>query len=145
MKVYTSCTNAGPISVYVRDGQVVRIRPLVADEQDFKPWTIQAGGRNYTPPKQFNVAPFVLTERNRLYSKDRIRTPLKRVNFDPKGERHCASRGKVGYVPISWDEALGIVAGEIRRVQSTYGQAALTAMTSSHHNWGLVGYKISAF
>jgi hypothetical protein len=31
-KVYTNCTNAGPISVYVKDGNVVRIRPLVADE-----------------------------------------------------------------------------------------------------------------
>ncbi len=31
-QVFTSCTNAGPITVYVKDGKVVRIRPLVADE-----------------------------------------------------------------------------------------------------------------
>ena len=42
-EVFTNCTNCGPVSVYVKDGEVVRIRPLVADEADFKPWTIEAG------------------------------------------------------------------------------------------------------
>jgi molybdopterin guanine dinucleotide-containing S/N-oxide reductase-like protein len=140
-----SCTNAGPITVYVKDGKIVRIRPLVADENDFRPWTIEADGKRYTPPKKFNVAPYVLAERNRVYSNDRIRYPLKRVNFDPNGARNPESRGKVGYERISWNEALDIVAGEIKRVQSTYGPSAVSAMTSSHHNWGMVGYKISAF
>jgi trimethylamine-N-oxide reductase (cytochrome c) len=144
MKVYTSCTNAGPISVYVQDGKVVH-PPLVADDKDFKPWTIEAGGQRYSPEKKFNVAPYVLTERNRLYSKDRILTPMKRVDFDPNGKRNQQNRGKSGYEPIGWNEALDLVAGEIKRVQGTYGPSALTAMTSSHHNWGLVGYKISAF
>ena len=144
-QVFTSCTNAGPISVYVRDGKVVRIRPLVADANDFKPWTIEAGGKRYSPPKKFNVAPFVLGERNRLYSEDRIKYPLKRVGFDPKGERNPQTRGTAPYERISWDEALDIVASEITRVQTTYGKEALTALTSSHHNWGLVGYKMSAF
>ena len=145
MKVYTNCTNSGPISVYVQDGKVVRIRPLVAEDKDFKPWTIEAGGRRYTPEKKFNLGPYVLTERNRLYSKDRILQPMKRVDFDPNGKRNPQNRGKSGYEPISWDAALDLVAGEIKRVQDKYGPSALTAMTSSHHCWGLVGYKISAF
>jgi len=144
-KTLTSCTNAGPISVDVKDGKIVRIRPLVADENDFRPWAIEADGRRYSPPKKFNVAPYVLTERSRVYSDDRIRYPLKRVNFDPAGARNPQSRGKVGYERISWEEALGIVAGEIKRVQGAYGPSAVSAMCSSHHNWGLVGYKISAF
>lgn len=144
-KVFTSCTTAGPISVYVEDGKIVRVRPLVAEELDFQPWTIEAGGRCYSPPKKFTVSPYVLAERNRVYSDDRIRFPLKRVDFDPDGARNPQSRGKAGYVRISWDEALDIVAREIRRVQSRYGASAVSAMTSSHHNWGLVGYKISAF
>ena len=37
------------------------------------------------------------------------------------------------------------MAGEITRVQGTYGPEALTAITSSHHNWGLVHYKASPF
>ena len=53
-QVFTSCTNGGPISVYVRDGKVIRVLPLVADEKDFRPWTIEANGRRYSPPKKFN-------------------------------------------------------------------------------------------
>lgn len=142
---FTSCTNVGPITVTVEDGKVVRVRPLVADQADFRPWTIVAGGRSYSPPKKFNVAPFVLSERDRLYSEDRIKTPLKRVNFDPKGKRHPESRGKAGYEPISWDQAIDIVAGELNRVKEAHGPSAIAAMTSSHHDWGNVGYKMSAF
>lgn len=63
----------------------------------------------------------------------------------PNGDRHPENRGKSPYVRISWDEALDIVSKEIKRVQQTYGQAAVSALTSSHHNWGNVGYKRSAF
>ncbi len=145
VQVFTSCTNAGPISVYVEDGKVVRVRPLAALEEDFRPWTIVDGPRSYSPPRKFNLAPYVLTERDRLYSEDRIKYPLKRVGFDPSGDRHPETRGKAGYVRISWDEALDTVAGELKRVRETYGPSAVSGMTSSHHNWGLVGYKMSAF
>ena len=67
-QIFTSCTNAGPITVTVQDGKVVRVRPLVAEESDFRPWTIEAGGRSYSPPRKFNLAPFVFSERDRLYS-----------------------------------------------------------------------------
>ena len=96
-QVYTNCTNAGPISVYVKDGNVVRIRPLVADENDFTPWTINADGKAYTSPKKFALSPYVHAERVRLYSEDRIKYPLKRVDFDPNGERHPETRGKAAF------------------------------------------------
>jgi len=144
-QVFTNCTNAGPVSVYVKDGKVTRVRPLVADEKDFKPWTIEAGGRKYTPPKKFNIAPYVHAERRRLYSDERIKYPMKRVDFDPNGERNPQNRGKSSYERISWEEALDIVSSEIKRVQKTYGKPAVTGMTSSHHNWGIVGYKMGPF
>ncbi len=144
-KVFTSCTNAGPISVYVRDGKVVRIRPLVANEDDFEPWTIEANGRKFSPPRKFNLSPYVHAERARLYSEDRIKYPLKRIDFNPNGTRHPETRGIAQYERISWDEALDIVAGEISRVQETYGPSAVSGMTSSHHNWGIVGYKMGPF
>jgi molybdopterin guanine dinucleotide-containing S/N-oxide reductase-like protein len=144
-QIFTSCTNAGPISVYVKDGRVVRIRPLVADEKDFTPWTIQAGGRKYTPPNKFFISPYVHGERTRLYSEDRIKYPYKRIDFDPDGERRTENRGKAGYERISWDEALDIVAGEIKRISDTHGSSAITGITSSHHNWGIVGYKMGPF
>ena len=71
--------------------------------------------------------------------------PMKRVDFDPNGERNPQNRGNSGYERISWDEALDIVAerdqaAEARarpRLRSSYRQ-------SSHHQWGNVGYYLSA-
>ncbi|MFH0730345.1 MAG: molybdopterin-dependent oxidoreductase [Pseudomonadota bacterium] len=144
-QVFTNCTNCGPVTVYVRDGKVVRVRPLVVDEKDFKPWVIEAGGQKYSPPKKVALAPFVHAEKRRLYSDERIKYPMKRIDFDPNGERNPRNRGKSPYVRISWDEALSIVAGEIKRVKDTHGGSAISGLTSSHHNWGIVGYKMGPF
>jgi len=144
-EVFTNCTNAGPISVYVKDGKVVRIRPLSAEKKDFRPWTIEANGRKYTPARKFNLSPYVHAERERVYSEDRIRYPMKRVDFDPNGARNPQNRGKSPHQRITWDEALDMVGAEIRRVRETYGPSALAGMTSSHHNWGIVGYKMGPF
>ena len=145
-QILTNCTVGGAVSVYVRDGKIVRIRPLVVEEGDLKPWTISdSEGREYSPPEKLTLQPFTLTERNRVYAEDRVKYPMKRVDFDPHGDRHAEMRGKSGYERIGWDEALDIVAGEITRVRDSYGPAAVSAMTSSHHNWGLVGYKLGAF
>ncbi|MBT4286294.1 MAG: pyrogallol hydroxytransferase large subunit, partial [Deltaproteobacteria bacterium] len=108
-EIFTSCTNAGPVSVYVEDGKVVRITPLVVDEKDFSSWTIKAGDKEYTAPRKFSIAPYVHGERQRLYSDERIRYPMKRVDFDPNGNRNPQNRGKSGYVRIGWDEAIDMV------------------------------------
>ena len=144
-QVFTNCTVGGPISVYVKDGKIVRIRPLVIDENDLKPWTIDANGKKFSPPKKVTISPFTLTERTKVYAEDRIRYPMKRVDFDPKGDRHPETRGKSNYERISWDEALDIVASEIERIRETYGPAAITGITSSHHNWGAIFYKLGPF
>jgi len=145
-QVFTNLTNGGPITVYVEDGVVTRIRPLQVPEAEYpKPWVIEADGKKYSPPKAMRCSPSVHAERDRLYSKNRILYPLKRVDFDPNGERNPQNRGKSGYERISWDEALDIVAGEIKRIQAAYGEHAITGLTSSHHNWGVVGYKMGPF
>ena len=49
-QVFTNLTNCGPVSVYVNDGVVTRIRPLVADDEaEFRPWVIEADGKKYSP------------------------------------------------------------------------------------------------
>ena len=145
-KVFTNLTNGGPISVYVDEGKVTRIRPIQIPDGEYpKPWTIEAGGRVYEPPKAMRCSPGVHAERDRLYSENRILYPMKRVDFDPNGERNQQNRGISGYERISWEEALDIVSGEIKRLCDTYGGHALTGLTSSHHNWGIVGYKMGPF
>lgn len=144
-KVFINCTGGGPIRVHVKNGKITRVRPLVLDENDAPSWTIEAGGQKFTPPRKACVASFALTEKERVYSKDRILYPLKRVDFNQNGERHPENRGKSGYERISWDEAINIVSGEMKRIRSTYGPEAIVSRGSSHHNWGNVGYRSSAW
>ncbi len=144
-QVFTNCTVGGPVSVHVKDGVITRVRPLAVDKNDLKPWTIEARGRKFSPHKKVTVAPFTLAERQRVYAEDRIKYPMKRIDFDPKGERHTENRGKSGYVRISWEEALDIISSEMKRIRSNYGPEAITAISGSHHNWGLVGYKFGPF
>jgi trimethylamine-N-oxide reductase (cytochrome c) len=144
-QVFTQCTGGGPVFVHVKDGKITRVRPIVFDETDGPSFTIEAHGKTFSPPRKATLSPFILGERTRIYSEDRIKYPMKRVDFDPKGNRHPENRGKSGYERISWDEALDIVADEMKRVRSDYGPAAILPMRSSHHTWGLLFYKLGPF
>jgi len=144
-ELLTQCTVGGPVFVHVREGRIVRIRPLVFDETDPPTWEIEARGKKFVPPRKATLAPYTLTERARVYSEMRLKYPLKRVDWDPNGDRNPQNRGKSGYVRISWEDALDIVANEIRRIRKKYGPAAILAFTSSHHNWGLLTYKMGPF
>jgi trimethylamine-N-oxide reductase (cytochrome c) len=78
------------------------------------------------------VAPYALAYKNRVYSPNRILHPLKRVDWDPKGDRYIENRGKSKYVRISWDEALDIIVSEIRRVHAKYGPYAVLVQGDGH-------------
>ena len=112
---YTNLTNGGPIHVYVRDGKIVRTTPIELDDSDAPSWTIRARGRSFTPRRTATVSPHALGLKSMVYSPKRLLYPMKRVDFDPKGERNIQNRGISKYERISWDEALDIVAGEIQR------------------------------
>ena len=141
---YTSCTNGGPIFVYVKDGKILRTTPIDFDDKDAPSWEIEARGRTFRPKRRGLVAPHALSLKSQVYSDKRILYPMKRVDFDPDGERNPQNRGKSGYVRISWDEALDIVAKEINRQKRVHGPGAITFPMSSHHQWGNVGYYLSA-
>ena len=69
---------------------------------------------------------------------------MKRVDFDPNGERNPQNRGKSGYVRISWDEAIKIVTDEIKRQKREYGPGAITFSHGSHHTWAMSAITFSA-
>ena len=140
-QVFIQCTVGGPVRVYVEDGVIKRMRPIRFTDDDAASWTIEARGRRFTPPRKTTLQSWEVPERQRVYT-NRIQYPMKRRNFDPAGERHPELRGKDEYVRITWDEALDLVAGEIRRTREVHGPAAITAMTPSHHNWGFLHYKL---
>jgi trimethylamine-N-oxide reductase (cytochrome c) len=145
-QVFIQCTVGGPVRVYVKDGKIVRMRPIIFDDSvDAPSWVIDARGREFTPPRKTTLQSYIIPERTRVYAENRIKYPYKRKNFNLNGERHPELRGKDEYVRISWDEALNIITGEIKRIRKTYGPAAITGMTSSHHNWGFLHYKMGPF
>ena len=82
------CGGTCPIRVHVRDGVITRIEPDDGQEPQFRACL---RGRAY---------------RQRVYSPDRLKYPLKRVG----------ARGEGKFERISWDEALNTVADQLKRV-----------------------------
>ncbi|MDR1246388.1 MAG: molybdopterin-dependent oxidoreductase [Clostridiales Family XIII bacterium] len=140
---YVNGSNGGAVFVYVKNGRIVRITPIDFDDKDAAPWTIEAKGKRFTPPKRTTVSPHTMACKSLVYSPDRILYPMKRVDFDPNGERNYENRGVSGYERISWEEAYDIVSKEIIRVRQTYGPGAVFHTSGSHHTWGNVGYYTS--
>ena len=141
---YCNMTNGGPVFVDVKDGKIIRLIPIDLTEEDGASWTIEARGLKLTPPRKTTLAPHGQNVKSIVYSPDRLLYPMKRVDFDPNGERNPQNRGKSGYVRISWDEAIKIVTDEIKRQKREYGPGAITFSHGSHHTWGNIGYYLSA-
>jgi len=70
--------------------------------------------------------------KKRVYSPNRIKYPLKRIDWDPNGKRNPQNRGKSKYKRISWDEATDIIASEITRVHKEYGPLAILTQQEGH-------------
>lgn len=123
-------------AVDVKDGKIARIRPMHLDdnytEEQLNPWVIEARGKKLTCGTVTSLPPMALSYKNRVYSNNRVPYPLKRVDWDPKGERNTQNRGISGYERISWDEAAQICADEIRRVIDTYGNTAVFVQGDGH-------------
>jgi hypothetical protein len=141
---YCNMTNGGPVFVYVKDDKIVRMTPIDFDDDDPAAWTIAARGMHFTPPSKTTLAPHGQNAKSIVYSPDRLLYPMKRVDFDPDGERNPQNRGKSGYVRISWEEAIALVTTEIKRQKREHGPGAITFSHGSHHTWGNIGYYLSA-
>jgi anaerobic selenocysteine-containing dehydrogenase len=125
-----------PVSVDSSDGIITRIRPYHYDKgrnlQDLHPWKIEARGKTFSAPSHTLPSPFFLAYKKRVYSKNRVSYPLKRIDWDPKGQRNPQNRGKSGYVRISWDEAAGVIADELLRIKEKYGMSAVLSQSDMH-------------
>lgn len=64
------------------------------------------------------------SQRHQVFGADRIKYPMKRKNWE-EGGGNKELRGRDEWVRISWDEALDIVAGELKRIKGTYGNASI--------------------
>ena len=130
--------SGSPSLVESNDGKITRIRPYdftkryTKEELDGNKWVIEARGKKFMPPDHSMLSHFGLTYKKRVYSENRVRYPLKRVDWDPNGERNTQNRGKSKYVRISWEEATKLVGDELKRVKDTYGMGAVLAQSDGH-------------
>jgi len=60
-KVLAQCTVGGPVKVYVKDGKIVRMRPIVFDNTDAPSWVIDARGKRFTPPRKCSLNTYTVT------------------------------------------------------------------------------------
>lgn len=125
-----------------KDGRIVRIRPInyleTYTKEELAPsmWSIKVGDEEFTPG--FKSAPnyFALAYKNRIYSKNRVQYPLKRVDWEPGGDPakiNAANRGKSKFKRISWDEALDIMESEIKRIVDKYGAYSVLTIGEDGH------------
>ena len=109
------CGGICEMKVHVRGGRIVRIETGGGEETSPR---MCARGRAY---------------RQRVYAPDRLLYPLKRTG----------TRGAGEFTRVSWDEALETVAGEMKRVRDTYGNASILFFCSMadphtlHHVWSM--------
>lgn len=95
----------GAFTVEVEDGRLVRVEPLKGDR---KP------------------SPMLRTIPGAVHHRCRIAQPMVRRSFLEQRENSDRSlRGAEPFVPVSWTEALDLVAAELRRVKSAFGNDAI--------------------
>ena len=127
---------ANVAEVDVEDDRIVRVRPMQYDKEypleQLRPWTIKARGGEFHANLKTLLPPYAYAYKNRVYSKNRILHPYKRVDWDPKGERNPQNRGKSKYERISWDEAATLIADEVTRVRDTYGLPSILIQGDGH-------------
>lgn len=105
------CGGRCVLKARVKDGRIVRIETDNGEDPQIRAC---ARGRAY---------------RERVYSKERLRHPLKRT-----GER-----GRGGFERISWDEALDEVAANLKRVKEEYGNSSILFLPGSGNQGMLHG------
>jgi molybdopterin guanine dinucleotide-containing S/N-oxide reductase-like protein len=122
--------------VDVKDGRIIRIRPAryydKYTKEQVKPWVMHARGKTFEPSEKTLIPPLSIAYKKRVFSPGRVRYPMKRVDWDPNGERNPQNRGASKYVRISWNEALDIIAAELLRIKETYGPTAVLSQSDQH-------------
>ncbi|WP_461211306.1 DMSO/selenate family reductase complex A subunit [Desulfocurvus sp. DL9XJH121] len=115
--IYTACVNncgnTCVLKAFVRNDKIIRIETDDSVEDDWENGIFQP-----------RPCPRGRSMRRHMYSADRLKTPLKRVG----------KRGEGKFAPISWDEALDIVAGKLKHCIETYGNASVY----SHYASGVI-------
>lgn len=106
---------------------------------------VQGGKMTHLRPFEFDYAPS--PNLNGLchlpYSPSRIRQPMVREGWLKNGPKSRRSRGEEKFVPVSWEKALDLVAGEMKRVYKDYGPSAVFGRSYGWMSTGRVNAAIN--
>jgi len=106
----------GAFNAVIEDGKIVDAVPF-----DFDP----------DPSPLFEAIP------DAVYSPTRIARPMVRAGWLERGPASGAGRGREPFVPVEWEHALELVAGELTRVRREFGPAAIMG---GSQGWSSAGH-----
>lgn len=95
------------VDCYIKDGKIIKVE-----------------GTKEHPTNHGLLCPKGQSNRQYIYRKDRVQTPLKRVG----------KRGEGAFVPIGWDEALDEIAARMNGYKKEYGPESV-AFFSGYNKW----------
>ena len=115
-----NCGQRCPVRCFTKNGQVIRI-----ETDNTQPETLG--------PRQLRACQRGRSMRERIYSPDRLKYPMKRVG----------KRGEGKFERITWDEAIKTIAEQWKRIKETYGNEAIywqycsgqQSIVSSRRSW----------
>ena len=115
-----SVTHFGAFTPIVRDGRFVAVAPFEGDP---------------APTAMIQAYP------DRVYAEDRIKYPMVRAGYLKGGpDKSGTHRGSQDFVRVSWDKAIELVAGELQRVKTSYGNHAIFAGSYGWRSAGKLGH-----
>ena len=115
-KLVRNHSHWGAFLAEVEDGRVVGVRPF---ERDTEPSAI------------------VEAVPDALYSQTRIARPMVREGWLKNGPGGGDGRGRESFVPVPWERALDLVAGELTRVKGEHGNEAIMAGSQGWSSAGI--------
>jgi biotin/methionine sulfoxide reductase len=105
----------GAFLAEVKDGRFIGVRPFARDP---------------------DPSPLIEAMPAAVHSPMRIAAPMVREGFLARGPGGGAGRGREPFVPVPWERALDLVAGELDRVRRDYGHDAIMG---GSQGWGSAG------
>lgn len=83
--------------------------------------------------------PMIQAFADRVYSDSRVRQPAVRKSFLAKGAKAGGKgRGEEEFIAVGWDEALDLVASELKRVRAAHGNESFFPGTADWQSVGLL-------
>lgn len=125
-----------PMECHVKGEKIIRCLPFYIPD-DVRLYEIRTSRGRFTRPRKEVQMPLAYSWKNRVRSADRLLYPLLRADWSPSNP-NPQNRGKSDFVRISWDEAVDIVVGEIRRIREKYGSMEPVLVQADGH--GQSGY-----